>query len=338
MRKNITMQDIANEFGISKVTVSKALNDKEGVGEELKKKIQMMAQEKGYRFNSIAKSLKSNATNNIGIVVAERYVDDNANAFYMSFYHQISKQLDEKKYSAILHLLKEEDESELQLPRIYQDNKVDGLIILGQIENAYVDLIENIDIPVVFLDFYDEHVNVDAVISDNFFGAYDLTNFLFKAGHRKIAYVGNLHSTSSIQDRFLGFYKSLLEHHGKLSEDYIISDRDAHGRFIDLELPEDMPTAFVCNCDQIAFKLITKLKAMGISVPKDVSVVGFDNDIYAIVSEPKITTVEVDMNEMTRNVITRILAKIEDPDIHFGRMAVKGTIVHRDSVGTCMKP
>lgn len=332
MKTNITMQDIANRFDVSKVTVSKALNNKDGVSDELKKKIQNAAEEMGYRFNSIAKSLKDNATYNIGVIIAGRYVNDNASAFYMSFYQQIAKQLDERQYSAIMHILKEEDEEALVLPRIYLDNKIDGIIILGQLNDTYIELLGGISIPIMFLDFYNEHANVDSVITDNFYGAYDITNYLFSQGHKKIAYVGNLHSTSSIQDRFLGYYKSLLEHEVKLADDYVVSDRDDHGLYIELEIPKDPPTAYVCNCDQIAHELILKLQSLGINVPGDVSVVGFDNDIYAMITNPKITTIEVNTKEMTESVINRMLSKLQDKDMHFGRIAIKGTIIHRDSV------
>jgi len=332
MKSSVTMQDIADRFGVSKVTVSKALNDKEGVSDDLKERIQKTAEDMGYRFNTIARSLKNKATYNIGVVIAERFLEEDENAFYMGFYKEIAHQLDERKYSAILNMLREEDENALRLPRVYHDNKVDGMIILGQVSDAYLDLTEKMAIPIMFLDFYDEHANVDSVITDNFFGAYDLTNYLMKNGHKKIAYVGDIFATSSIQDRYLGYYKSLLEHGTMPREDYVIKDRDQRGQFIKLDLPKDMPTAFVCNCDQIAHQLIRALTEDGYDVPGDISVVSFDNSIYAKVSIPPITTVEVNVKEMSQSVINRMLAKIQDKDTHYGRIAIKGTIIHRESV------
>lgn len=332
MKRNVTMQDIADHYGVSKVTVSKALNDKDGVSDDLKKKIQDTAREMGYRFNSIARSLKDSATYNIGVIIPERFIEDNANAFYMTFYQQIARQLDEKGYSAILHMLKDEDEEETILPRIYYDNKVDGMIILGQISAGYIEVLENVDVPVIFLDFYDEHASIDSVISDSFFGTYEITNFLFKKGHDRLAFVGNIYATSSIQDRFLGFYKSLLEHKVALDPAYVLSDRNDQGKLIPVVLPQVMPSAFVCNCDQVAHRLIGQLQAEGYKVPGDVSVVGFDNDIYATITKPGITTVAVNTSEMCERVIQRILAKIQDGDLHFGRLSIKGTIVIRESV------
>src|SRR5699024_4943135 len=171
-----------------------------------------------------------------------------------------SATLEKYDYYGILNVLTSREEEELTLPRIYNERKVDGFIMLGQTSSEYVEAINQIDIPILFLDFYDEHGDIDSVVTDNFYGAYELTSYLMKNGHRKIAYVGNLQSTSSIQDRFLGYYKSLLEHNLKLEKDYIINDRDENGKYIDIELPEQLPTAFVCNCDQVAHNLVSTLK------------------------------------------------------------------------------
>lgn len=333
MKNNVTMQDIADKFGISKVTVSKALNNKDGVSDELKLKIQESAKDLGYRFNTVARSLKVNISYNIGVIIPERFTNqDNANSFYMSFYQHISKILDSNDYSAILHLLSEEDSESLQLPRIYFENKVDGFLVLGQISKPYIELLQKIECPIIFLDFYDENASIDAVVTDNFYGSYELTNYLFHMGHKDIGFVGNLYATSSIQDRFLGFYKSLLEHRQTLNCDWVINDRDEHGKFVKMSLPQKLPTAFVCNCDQVALDLVRTLKDMNLSVPDDVSIVSFDNDIYATLSEPQLTTVEVNIKEMATIAIKHILEKISDDTRHLGRIIIKGTIIHRDSV------
>ncbi len=331
MKNNVTMRDIADKIGVSSVTVSKALNDKEGVSEELKQKIKDLAEEMGYRFNTVAKSMKEGYSYNIGIVIPERFIGEDQ-SFYLKFYQYITKMLEDYNYYGILQMLTEEDEKNLNLPRIYYENKVDGFIILGQISTEYIDLLTENGIPKVFLDFYTDHSEIDSIITDNFYAVYELTNYLIKSGHKDIAFVGNIHSTSSIQDRFLGYYKSLLEHKLTLKNDFIISDRDERGSYIDLTIPESLPTAFVCNCDQVAFNLINKLQGLGVSVPEDCSVVGFDNDIYSTLSNPALTTVQVDIEEMAKVAVKFIIGKIKNIDKSYGRVLVKGKIVHRDSV------
>lgn len=331
MKTNVTMQDIANRFSISKVTVSKALNNKDGVSDDLKQQIIKAASEMGYQINKNSKSSNCQGYNNIGVVIAEKFIDENA--FYMVFYKEIVNQLSEKNYSVIFNMLKEDDERNLVLPKSYIDESIDGIIVIGQISEDYSDQLAELNIPAMFLDFYYEHANIDAVITDSFFCAYDITNYLIKVGHRKIAYVGNIYATSSIQDRYLGFYKSHLEHRLKLREEYIIRDRDdEHGMLIDLVLPQEMPTAFVCNCDRIAYNLIQQLQLLGYNVPDDISVVGFDNNLYSEISSPKITTVEVNVKKMSETVINGMLMKIQDRSFKFGNLEIKGTIVYKDSV------
>ena len=330
MKKGVTMKDNAETLNVSVVSVSKALGDRDGVGGELKEKIIKLANEMGYRYNTLARSMKEGCSYNIGVVVAERFLGSKQ-PFYLNFYRYISILLEKYEYYGILHVLTAADEESLVLPKPYYEKKVDGLIVLGQVGKPYIEVLQDIEIPIVFLDFYDEHADIDAVITDNFYGAYEIANHLIKNGHRDIAFVGNIYATSSIQDRFLGYYKSLLEHRIPLREDYIVCDRDACGKYIELGLPAELPTAFVCNCDEVARNLILRLDGMGLSVPGDVSVVGFDNDIYATISAPHITTVEVDVEEMAKTAIKFVIDKISK-EKRFGRISVKGRIVYRDSV------
>lgn len=340
MKQNVTMQDIADRLGVSKVTVSKAMNDKEGVSNELKEKIVQVAEEMGYRLNTIAKSLKTNSTFNIGVIVPEQFTnigevhcnDENV-SFYMGFYQVVSKALYMENYSAILHILSTQDEEENVLPKLYHDNKVDGFIVLGQVSHSYVDKLKSTELPIVYLDFYNEYLEMDSVTSDNFAGCYLITNYLIHNGHQNIAFVGNIYSTSSIQDRFLGFYKSLLEHKIMLPKDYIIADRDEKGRYVELLYPKKMPTAFVCNCDQVANIVIRELQQKGYRIPDDISVVGFDNSIYSAMSTPSITTVEVDTATMAKEVVRLLLRKLENAEFRSGKIAIKGKLIIKESSG-----
>ncbi|WP_379144861.1 substrate-binding domain-containing protein [Paenibacillus sp. sgz500992] len=337
MRGNITMKDIADKVGVSSVTVSKALSNKEGVSENLKIKIKKVASEMGYRFNSAAKSIKDGLSYNIGVMIPYRFTGVN-DSFYLRMYQQIAIHLDHYGYFGILNILSNEDEEQLNFPRIYSEKKVDGIIILGQFDKKYIETVKKMELPKIFLDFYDEHADIDSIISDNFYGAYEITNYLVQCGHREIAYVGNIHSTSSIQDRYLGYYKSLLEHGLAYDERLLLNDRDERGKFIDIQLPEKMPSAFVCNCDQVAYNLCERLTSMGYSIPQDFSVVGFDNDIYATFANPQLTTVEVDIQEMALTAVKSIIDKVANPNRRNGRILVQGKIIYRDSVRVTNPP
>ncbi|AST95352.1 LacI family DNA-binding transcriptional regulator [Shouchella clausii] len=329
----VTMGDIAKKAGVSTVTVSKALNDKEGVSEDMKRKIKQIAAEMGYRFHAAAKSMRSGRTNNIVILIPERFAGDEQ-AFYLKFYRQIISVLESYDYYGILQILSADDEERLMLPKAFLENRADGVIALGQPKKEYIEHVIKENVPLVFLDFYMDQLNADVVVTDNFYAVYELTNYLISQGHREIGFVGNVHTTSSIQDRFLGMYKSLLEHRLPFNERNLVSDRDDSGRFIDFVLPEKLPTAFVCNCDHVGYLLIKKLTDSGVRVPEDCSVVGFDNDIYATLSTPPLTTVEVDVEEMAKVATKRMIEKLEGDkgSVGYGRMLIKGSIVFRESV------
>ena len=329
MGKTITMKDIAKQLGVSTVTVSKALSDREGVSSNVREMIKLKATEMGYRYNSMGKSMKEGVNYNIGILVAERFMHDNA--FYSKMYQAMNKDLMLLNYFALLEVVSEASEEGCVLPLVLQNNKVDGIVLLGQMSRNYIENIEATGIPYIFLDFSDDHFQVDTIVSDSFYGAFELTNYLISLGHKKIGFVGNRNATTSIMDRYIGYYKAMLLQQLTYEEDWIIKDRDDSGKFCNFVLPSNMPTAFVCNCDEIAYSFIKKLKRSGYRVPEDISVVGYDNHIYAAISIPAITTVEVNVEAMSEAAVNSIVKRIKRQTNDYGRKIISGRIILRDS-------
>ena len=330
MNKDVTMQDIADRLGISVVAVSKALSGKSGVSDALREKIKQTANELGYTYNIRRRKGTSSATGNICVLASSRFID--ADSFYLKYYKHISSQLQKNNRCAFFHTISAADEEKLVFPQLLSSEKVDGAIILGQLSKSYTELITSREIPVVFLDFYDDRKDIDCIISDSFYASYDMTNYLINIGHRKLAFVGSVNATSSIQDRYLGYVKSLMEHDIHVSSNYVLEDRGEDGLMIPIKLPVDMPTAFVCNCDGTAYELIRQLGREGYRVPQDISVTGFDNSMYSDMSEPKITTVEVNTEQMSLLAVDAILRKIENRDYKIGRIPVSGSIIYKNSV------
>lgn len=330
MSKSVTMSDIAERLGISTVAVSKALSGQKGVSAALREQVKKTASEMGYKTKNSTQK-KNSFSNNIGLLVAERYISDNS--FYFKFIRALSTEMQKNGNYVFLHTLTQKNEDNGVLPDIFFHQRVDGIIILGQISDNYTKAALDTKIPIVFLDFYNELTADSCIISDSFYGTYEMTNYLIANGHRHIAFVGNIHSTSSIQDRFLGYSKSLMEHDIPIHDYFVISDRDTQtGRYIPIELPMIMPTAFVCNCDEVACKLITQLKESGYRVPDDISVTGFDNSVYSSISSPNITTIEVNTEQMAKIAVESLLTKIRSPRIVTGMLQVKGKILYKDSV------
>ena len=336
MAKAVKLADIAKIMNVSTVTVSKALSDQKGVSEEMREKIKHLADEMGYKSPSTAKMMSAKKSYNIGVVVSERYLDQ-YESFYWQMYQAVATKAVSKECFTMLEVLGTDAEQNLELPKILKEHKVEGLIILGLLKEDYLNMmVQNMDVPFICLDFYDRKQESDAVVTDNFYGMYRLTNYLFEMGHKDIAYVGTLLYTESITDRYFGYTKALLEHGQQVKPDWIISDRNIDDGQredgFDFILPEKMPTAFACNCDVTAGILINSLQKKGYKVPEDISVVGFDNFIHPGICKVGITTYEVDIKEMARKTINNLIKKMNHESYKQGVSIVKGHMVIKDSV------
>ncbi len=338
MAKSVKLADIAAILNVSTVTVSKALSDQKGVSEEMRDKIKKLAQEMGYKSPSAAKMQKNKKSFNIGVLISDRYFEQ-YNSFYWQMYQEVVTRAVAKDCFTMLEILNHDSEKNLEMPKLLQESKVDGLIIIGFLREPYLAVFKQYcKVPVVCLDFYDKKYECDAVVTDNYYGMYKLTNYLFDMGHTQIGYVGTLLATSSITDRYFGYCKSLLEHGQKVREDWIIRDRDAEtgdqGNLLEFQfnLPAEMPTAFACNCDLVAGLLIRELRRKGYRVPEDVSIVGFDNYIFPGVCDLPITTYEVDIREMAKKAIGHLIKKISGEHNKQGVTCVEGQMIIKESV------
>lgn len=329
--KSVTLMDIAAEAGVSSVAVSKALSGKPGVSEELRDKIKKIAEQRGYMPNGSGRTSHVE-TGNIGVVILEYYYGHSV-SFYGKLYENVVKILYDNKYYGILELLSSEDEKARKLPKVLQDKKVDGLIFLGQMDEGYVlEVIQQEDIPFFFLDTYLPSVKIDTVISDSYYGTYELTNYLIQQGHKKIGFVGNVDDTNSIADRFWGYRRALRENHIKFETQWEIKDREESGKTLETILNStNGMDAFVCNCDYTAYALIQDFADAGYSVPEDVSVVGFDHYLPAGMDH-RITTYEVNMAYMAELCVKSLIKKIKHKKYITGIQIVTGQIIYKQTV------
>ncbi len=338
MAKAVKMADIAQIMGVSTVTVSKALSNQKGVSEELRVKIKQQAEKMGYRTNSALYQdrVKNNVSYNIGVIVSGRFLDQ-YQSFYWKLYQEVATAAVQKGCFTMLEVLQLEDEMKCEMPKLLQEKRADGLIVIGLLKDDYLEkLNEYAEVPVIYLDFYDKNRDCDAVVSNNYFGMYKLTNYLFQMGHTEIAFVGSVLCTESITDRYFGYAKALYEHGIEVKKEWVIEDRNAVTGDMDddfeLVLPDKMPTAFVCNCDVTAGILIKKLNQNGYKVPEDISVVGYDNYQPPGVSEIGITSYGADMREMAKRTIRNIIRKISGEHYKQGVAIVTGHIEYKESV------
>lgn len=332
MAKSVRMSDIAKELGVSTVTVSKALSDQKGVSEEMREKIKELAQQMGYKTGTSAKD-GGHPSYNIGVLVLETYIEMYS-SFYWEFYQKINTSASKENCFVLLEIVETESEAKLSTPKLIQENKVDGLMILGQLSTEYLEMLqERANVPRVYMDFYDRRVQADSVISNSFYGAYHVTDYLFEMGHVEIGYVGTLLATESITDRYLGYYKAVMEHGKEPRKEWMIQDRESHVQIYEqLELPQTLPSAFVCNSDLAASKLIRALSEKGYKVPEDVSVVGYDDYLYPGLCDIGITTYSVDMEKMSQVGMEMLLERMEGNQNEYATQVIEGKLIKRESV------
>lgn len=333
--KKVTLNDIAQKFNVSTVTVFKAISNKEGVSEPLRNSIQEYAKEIGYYKTKAENSFNDTEEIKISVVVQKKLINPYC-SFYNEMYQYMLSYMSSLKFFSILEVITVENEENNVLPDTINNKSVDGIIVMGQFSQHYVDCISQTEIPFVLLDFYLDNPDYSYAISDNVFSSFNLTNMLIKEGHRKIGFVGSIKETSSIQDRYLGYYKSLISNNIELNPEWVLEDRNKDGDMLDFELPERMPTAFVCNCDETAYHFINKLKKLGYNIPEDISVVGFDNYIYSTLTDPLLTTVDFNIAKLASNSVKILKSNInalKSGKAFEARHTTNiGKIVFRDSV------
>lgn len=324
--KKVTMKDIAAEFDVSIVTVSKALAGKDGVGEQLRQQIIDRAHELGYAFK---KDNDKNGTHNVAIVISERFIGEDS--FYQKVYQRILMELTRRNYVAILEAVRLEDEEKGELPKLVALSSIDQIIVIGEICNAYLTAIVKTGIGCILFDFENEDYDMDAVLSDNVNGGYLLTRHLVRSGCRRVGFVGNYLATRSNLDRYIGFRKYLVANQMDFNEDWVISDRDMNGLDIDLVIPEELPDGFVCACDLTAYRLIRALREKGYSVPEDVAVVGYDDYANNKLEGVALTTYHVNVEEMISQCMNMLEQHCENPDYRYGTVLSYGWLVERQT-------
>lgn len=330
MDKKIRMADIAEALGVSVVSVSKALSGQSGVSRETREKVLELAREWGYvPLRTKKPETRGVVTGNIGILVADRFFSDSK--FYSNLYRQLLMCCHDHGVSALLELVTPEAERKCTVPAIIQGGKVDGLIFMGEIAPRYLQTITALELPYMLLDFYREELEADSVTSDNVAGAYRLTKHILDTGRKTVGFVGSIHATSSIMDRYLGYTKALLQAGIPVNPEWLIEDRDARGDLIPAVLPEHMPQAFLCSCDEVAYNLMEQLKRQGYRIPGDIAVAGYDDFTFAQIASPHLTTYRVDVAAMADMVVGQLVRKVRGKHVTKGNMVVSGRFIPRGS-------
>ena len=331
-----SMQMIADRLGISKVSVSKAIGNQPGISADLRRKVLDLAQEIGYIKD---KRNQTHSTGRFAILVPKRFFIETEN-FYTTIYYYLNRSCMEQSLTLSLHVLNAAEEKSLTVPSSLTRLSTDGIFLAGEIDEPYLFALANLNIPMVAVDFYKPHLVTDCVLTDNFYLGYAATMHLIEMGHRQIGFVGDPRNQMGITDRFFGYQKALSTSGLELRPSWNIVNNDTStGLYtLDVALPSDLPTAFVCHCDMAAYFLLQKLQMIGKSVPRDVSLISFDNTEISRVCSPQLTTYDIDKRQFAERALHAMQQRIEAPDDPPHRIYIETKRVDRDSIFALMNP
>ena len=327
------LEDIARESGFSIATVSRVLtNSTYPVRAAVREKILETAQALGYRPNLIARSLRTDHTNTVGILV-----DDLLSPFSPPVVRGIQDRLKESNFlSLIVNTDWDVDQERAGIESLLS-RPVDGIIFVEYSHLTGSELLTNANKPGVFVHRLFGTPIKNSVVPDDVYGASIAVNHLVQLGHQAIAYINGPESWHSSKERLDG-YKMTLEKHGiELVEEWIMpGDWEVEGGYKSaqqlLQL-SNRPTAIFAANDLMALGAIYAAQDAGLRVPQDIAIVGHDNREFSWIVRPNITTVEMPVYEMGRIAAEILLQQILDGTRENDEVKVKGELIVRDSSG-----
>ena len=332
----VTIKDVAREAGVAISTVSNVFNNGDIVSEETKQKVLEAVEKLHYIPNMNAKLLKSNRKNTIGLFVTSLQGD-----FYNVLTQAIHLQCKLNNY--MLNIYVSNDNSPDEIYRMIIASGVAGVIIYHEdLTGDYVKRIATVNIPMVFIDRDSKDKNISGVLVDDKLGATMAVDHLIKLGHKRIGYIhGN--ETGDDKHRFQGYKEMMEKNNLPIDEDIILrgyyEEALAYSEMRSmLSSGIKLPDAMFCANDEMAWGCIQALQDVGIKVPEDVSVIGYDDSTLSAYYGVPLTTVHNPITEMgsaSANELFRLLNDEGDKSGTVTKLSPK--MVYRSSCGKCNK-
>jgi DNA-binding LacI/PurR family transcriptional regulator len=330
MGGKVTSLDVAQQAGVSRSAVSRVFTPGASVSPSTAAKVRAAARALGYRPNVLARSLITGRSRIIGLVVA--YLE---NQFYPEAIERISKSLQERGYHVLVFMASNDHAATQTVMDELIDYQVDGIIVASVgVSNDLTTRCEDAGIPIVLFnrDQFDDRLS--SVTSDNMAGGRKLATFLASGGHKRIGHIAGWEGASTQIDREAGFKAGLMDAGLKLSARtvgnfHFETAKDAARIMFDRDDPPD--AVFVTN-DHMAFAVMDILRfELGISVPNDVSVVGYDDVQIAAWASYNLTTVRQRANVMVAETIDILMSRLDDADMPARRVCIDGPLIIRGS-------
>lgn len=318
------LSDIAKEMGISTISVSRALSGQEGVSGELRDRVLEKAKEMGYLRT------KSPEPHRVLVLHQRPFIQDNSN--FSHIMQEIQRALQDAGCEYDMEFADKNTQVQLSLPNKLQKGQIyDGLVLIGGFENSYIDFITKKISNYVCYTGYSPSRDCDGVWYNFNNSAYKQCEYLIKKGHTKIGYLGNSQGYVS-KEKVLGMVSAMEDNNIIPREDFFIYSEEYEETVCNLVKSGAGPTAFICQWDYTAMKLIKYLHDNGVRVPEDISVIGHGNTEMSAFCIPALTTMELHIDYACEASITLLLKRLQRPEKPNENILVNCTLIERDSV------
>jgi LacI family transcriptional regulator len=327
-----SIKDLAKLADCSISTVSKALNGRPDVSEETRQRVLKIAQDHTFVPSASGKALKRKCTENIGVVFCRDLQPLSGNPFYSRVLEGIEAQLAINNYNLILQLQGEDDKA--ALPKMLREKRVDGIILVGVLNQAFVERVRSIQIPTVLIDPKIFVEDLNQVLIDNEHGAFEATQYLINNGHKRIGFISGDLDRMSFRQRYDG-YRKALAYNEIIYDDRLIQTGGAEMGFdhvAQLMRLKVRPTAIFSANDINAIYGYKAAKDLQLQIPGDVSFIGFDDIELATKSSPPLTTIRVYKEELGSIAVRNLLEGMNDPSRKPITTCVPTRLIERESV------
>ncbi len=312
--KEVTIYDVAKALQISPSTVSRGLKDHPHIRKATRERIKALANEMGYQRNKFASSLRKQRTETIGVIVPR------LNSYFMAtVIAGIEKITNQHGYGLLISQSQESGKQEVTCISTLFNSRVDGILISLAYDTKnlnHFNILFNKDIPVVFFDRVAECHGCMSVVIDNFKAGYEATSHLIEQGCRRIMHLGGNLLRNVYLQRFNGYKQALIDNRIKYDQDLLIiselnneAGEDAAHALMKMKTRPD--GIFAAN-DATAVAAICELQKLGVKIPDEIAVVGFNNEPLSQVIKPNLTTINYPGKDIGEIAATSLINKLNN--------------------------
>ncbi len=318
-----TQKEVAILADVSSITVSRVINNKGNIKEETRKRVLAAIEKLNYHPNSLARGLNQSRIFSIGVAssIENPNVHFESHPYFNGLLEGIEQALMEHSYDLVISTRRGKKQVS-DYYRLYYEKKVDGIILIcTSLREDSVNEMLAFDIPCVVIGDRTQNNKIPYVDSDNVQGGKDVTKKLIQYGHRKIAFVGGIEKNNNVEDRQKGFLEIMHENNLKVPSEYLFTaelnneEESSHQVMRTINLMNNPPTAVIAATDMIALGMIREATNIGIKIPDQISVIGFDATTTGRYFTPALFSVRQPLFTMGYTAAKQLLKIIEKRDV-----------------------